>query len=86
MTLNQVINRIEALALAHEKRPQLMVLDLMLPRRNGIEVCRELRADPRHVSLKVLMLTARDGIEDRVQPAAEGKTARNAPGGGALLR
>ncbi len=53
-----------ALALAHQRHPQLIVLDLMLPRRNGIEVCRALRADPRHALLKVLMLTARGGAAD----------------------
>jgi DNA-binding response OmpR family regulator len=53
-----------ALALAHARRPQLIVLDLMLPRRNGIDVCRTVRADPRHATLKVMMLTARGGTAD----------------------
>ena len=43
----------------------LIVLDVMLPRRDGIEVCRTLR--DRGIGTPVLMLTARDGVEDRVR-------------------
>jgi two-component system response regulator MprA len=44
--------------------PDLVVLDVMMPRVNGLEVCRRLRAAGDRVP--VLMLTARDGIDDRV--------------------
>ncbi|RMG90802.1 MAG: DNA-binding response regulator [Zetaproteobacteria bacterium] len=43
----------------------LIILDLMLPKKNGITVCRELRE--RGVSTPVLMLTARDAVEDKVR-------------------
>lgn len=43
----------------------LIVLDIMLPKKNGISVCRELR--DRGVNTPVLMLTARDSVEDRVR-------------------
>jgi heavy metal response regulator len=43
----------------------LIILDLMLPKKNGIQVCRELRE--RGVATPVLMLTARDSVEDRVR-------------------
>ena len=43
----------------------IVVLDVMLPVRDGIEVCRELRG--RGVQTPVLMLTARDALEDRVR-------------------
>jgi len=42
----------------------LVVLDLMLPGRNGLEILRTLRQ--RHIETPVLILTARDGIDDRV--------------------
>jgi len=42
----------------------LVILDLMLPRIDGIEVCRQMRADG--VTTPVLMLTARGAVEDRV--------------------
>jgi two-component system, OmpR family, copper resistance phosphate regulon response regulator CusR len=42
----------------------IVVLDVMLPRQSGLDVCRRLRAAGRHVA--VLMLTARDGVEARI--------------------
>ena len=48
-----------AVAVAHERLPDAVVLDLMLPRRNGIEVLAELRADPGLNEMKVLLLSAR---------------------------
>lgn len=53
----------QALALAREKQPALMVLDLMLPGLQGLEVCRQLRKDS---DLPILMLTARDEETDRL--------------------
>ena len=48
------------------ERPDLALLDWMLPRRSGLEVCREVRANPMTASLPVIMLTARSEVEDRV--------------------
>jgi DNA-binding response OmpR family regulator len=53
----------EALALARSERPDLMILDLMLPSVDGFEVCRILR---REMSLPILMLTARTAEVDKV--------------------
>jgi two-component system response regulator MprA len=50
--------------LALEARPDLAIVDLMMPGMNGLEVCRRLRADGER--MPVLMLTARDGLGDRV--------------------
>ena len=50
--------------LAREKRPEVVVLDLMLPRMSGYEVCRKLRADG--VQTPILMLTARGEEADRI--------------------
>ena len=52
-----------AIALARAARPDLMVLDLMLPVVDGLDVCRILR---REMSLPILMLTARAGEVDKV--------------------
>ena len=54
----------DALWMARSVAYDAIVLDLMLPGVNGIEVCRRLRADG--VWSPVLMLTARDAVEDRV--------------------
>jgi len=48
----------EALALAHERRPQLFVLDLEMPGLDGIEVLRSLRADPLFAQAPVMLLTS----------------------------
>lgn len=49
----------EALAGVAEFAPDLLLLDVMLPRRNGFEVCQQLRSDPRWRDLKIVMLTAK---------------------------
>lgn len=45
-------------------RPDLLLLDVMLPGKSGFEVCRELRADPALAATRVLMLTAKGGRHD----------------------
>jgi DNA-binding response OmpR family regulator len=54
----------EGLALAREQPPDLMILDVMLPRMNGLEVCKLLRAEGSE--LPVIMLTARGQEIDKV--------------------
>jgi DNA-binding response OmpR family regulator len=48
-----------ALAYAREVRPDLAVLDVMMPRMTGLDVCRELRADAGTAAIAVILLTAR---------------------------
>jgi two-component system OmpR family response regulator len=55
----------EALGAVAETKPDLIVLDVMLPDLDGFEVCRRLRSDG--VRVPVLFLTARDGTEDKVR-------------------
>jgi two-component system response regulator MprA len=54
----------QALAAAAASPPDAIVLDVLMPRRDGLDVCRELRA--RGDRTPVLMLTARDAVQDRV--------------------
>jgi len=54
----------EALAKATDKPPDLIILDIMIPGRDGIEVCRQLRRS--NDDVPVLMLTARGTVADRV--------------------
>jgi two-component system, OmpR family, response regulator len=54
----------EAIRVGREFRPDAVVLDIMLPDFDGLEVMRRLRAE--HTDLCVLFLTARDAVEDRV--------------------
>ncbi|GAA2147135.1 response regulator transcription factor [Kitasatospora kazusensis] len=56
----------EALARAEAFRPDLLVLDLMLPEIDGLEVCRRLRATDHGAALPVVMLTAKGDEADRI--------------------
>jgi two-component system response regulator MprA len=55
-----------ALEAARRLRPNLIILDIMLPGIDGLEVCRRLRAQEATADLPILMLTARDDVSDRV--------------------
>jgi len=56
----------EALVKAQEEKPQLVILDIMMPRMDGYEVCRLLRAIPQTAQVPVIMLTAKGQVEDKV--------------------
>lgn len=55
-----------------DMRPDLVVLDYMLPGKNGIDILTELRSDPAFERLPVLMLTARGQSRDREQAERAG--------------
>ena len=55
----------EGLRLARDKKPALMLLDLMLPKLDGYKVCRALKFDERYKSMPILILSARSGEQDR---------------------
>lgn len=56
----------EALAQLSTRRPDLMLLDLMLPGTDGVEICRRLRQDPAGRSVPVIMVTAKGEESDVV--------------------
>ena len=56
----------EALALAREKHPDLILLDVMMPKLDGFEVCRRLKADPSLPFMPVILVTARAESKDVV--------------------
>ncbi len=59
----KALNGQQGLNSARENHPDLVILDLMLPGMDGLEVCRRLRLGG---SIPILMLTAKDTIQDRV--------------------
>ena len=50
---------VEALAQMRAERPDMAILDVMMPHRNGFEVCQDLRQDPEFKDLRIMMLTAK---------------------------
>jgi len=59
-----------ALQAMAEHRPDLVILDVMMPRLNGFEVCQRIRAEPAWRGVRVLMLTAR-GRETEMKKGLE---------------
>ena len=65
----------EALDLAREHRPDLVLLDVMLPDVSGMDVCRKIKDDPDLASTTVVMLTARaqtNDVGDAEEAGADG--------------
>ncbi len=62
----------EALGAIEAFRPHLVLLDLMLPQKSGLEVCFAIRANPRLQDTKVLMLTAKGGANEVARGIAAG--------------
>ncbi len=57
----------EALRKVREYRPDLVILDIMMPRINGYEVCRRLNEFPDRRNFRILMLTAKSKVSDKVR-------------------
>ncbi len=57
---------LKGLELARETVPDLILLDLMLPKMDGLDVCRAIKADPATASVPIIMLTARSTETDKV--------------------
>jgi DNA-binding response OmpR family regulator len=58
---------VEALKTLRRYRPDLVILDVMMPGMSGLEVCRRMRADPSSSDLPVIFLTARGQVRDRIE-------------------
>ena len=57
---------VDGISAAQRINPDLVILDLMLPGMDGLEVCRRLRSNPTTQDIPILMLTAKDEVRDRV--------------------
>src|SRR5437764_4157805 len=64
MTAN---NGPRALDIAEAELPDIILLDVMMPRMDGFEVCRRLKANPRTADIPVVMVTALSDVADRLR-------------------
>jgi DNA-binding response OmpR family regulator len=59
----------ETLAIARSEHPDIILLDINMPRKNGLEVCRELKSQADTAAIKVVMLTASGSDTDKAGAA-----------------
>ena len=64
--VSKAYDGLQGLKLLSETHPDLVLLDLMLPGIDGLELCRRIKKDPRTESTPVIMLTAKSGETDKV--------------------
>ena len=55
----EAANGLEAVEMAHTQRPDMILLDVMMPKMNGFEACEKLKTDPATARIPIVMLTAR---------------------------
>nr|MBP7228635.1 response regulator [Longilinea sp.] len=60
-------NGVQAIGLARVEKPDLMIIDVMMPDLDGFEVVRQLRKNAETVTTPILMFTAKSQVEDKVQ-------------------
>ena len=65
--INVAQNGTTALALAPKVKPDLILLDVMMPDLDGFEVCQRLKADPSVSNIPIIFLTARTETEDLIK-------------------
>src|SRR5437868_1779629 len=64
------LDGVEALEKVQEHQPDLILLDIMMPRMSGFQVCRKLKADPATKDIQILMVTALNELGD-IEQASE---------------
>jgi CheY-like chemotaxis protein len=63
-TVHVAVDGVDALEKVPKVRPDLILLDIMMPRMSGFEVCRRLKADPKTREIPILMVTALNELGD----------------------
>jgi DNA-binding response OmpR family regulator len=63
--VSSAANGEEAIAKVHESKPSLMFLDVMMPKKNGYEVCQELKSDSSFNDIHIVMLSAKGQEGDK---------------------
>ena len=63
-TAHVAVDGLDALEKVAQIRPDLILLDIMMPRMSGFEVCRRLKADPQYCDIPIIMVTALNELGD----------------------
>lgn len=63
---------LEGLAMAQQQKPDLVLLDLMMPGLNGLDVCQKLRNDPAMTDMKIVLLTAKADDQSKLEALKRG--------------
>lgn len=71
-TVRSAYSALEALDLAANARPDLIILDIMMPKVSGIEVCNRIKENPDTRDIMILILSAKDAQADRLEGLAHG--------------
>ncbi len=67
-------NAVDALSVIYHEQVSILLLDVSMPGIDGLELCRTVRNLPQFHDLTIIMLTARDGLFDKVQGRLAGAT------------
>lgn len=70
--IQSAYNAAEAFQRIASEKPDLIILDVMMPKVSGIEVCNKLKADPATKDILILMLSAKDTQQDRLEGFTHG--------------
>ena len=71
--LCQVVNNpLSFISVAREFNPNLILLDIMMPELNGLQLCKMVRSDPKMNTIPIIFLTARGEVEDRIKGLESG--------------
>lgn len=62
----------EAIAQIEQNKPDMLILDVIMPKKNGFQVCRQLKKNPQTTDIKILMLTSKDQQSDRYWGTKQG--------------
>ena len=65
-TVHAAYNGTEALAIAKKEKPDLILLDIMMPGMNGFEICKNLKSEPETKRIPVIFLTAKENEIDEI--------------------
>jgi len=65
--IDEAIDGVDALSKIQDTKPDAMILDVMMPRMDGITLCKKLRNDPETVNLPIIMLSGKTTVEAKLE-------------------